>query len=131
VLAPGQIPAALPAEPGTGRSRPAQLVEHGRPFQFGISTLLLIMTLFAVLCSVWRMAPGLGAVLTVVTCIGLAGLAGRSVAAAREGTPLTAADKLVAFFRPLWIVTIVLVVIVVVIVGGLFAICAASLGNMR
>jgi hypothetical protein len=106
-------------------------MEDARPFQFGISTLLLIMTLLAVLCSVWRMAPGLGVVLTVATCIGLIGLTGRSVAAAREGTQLTGAEKLLAFLRPIWIVAIVLVVIVVVIIGGLFAVCAASLANMK
>ena len=100
-----------------------------RPFQFGLSTLLLIMTLFAVLCSIWTMAPGLGAMLTVATCIGLLGLTGRSIGAAREGVPLTGAEKLRAFFRPILIVCIVLFVIVVVAFVGLLAICSLMSGH--
>ena len=77
-LAPGKVPRRCPAcwrwHAAAGSSRG----ESRRPFQFGLSTLLLIMTLFAVLCSIWRMAPGLGAVLTVATCLGLLGLTGGS-----------------------------------------------------
>jgi len=113
-LAPGQIPPAL-SVPGPGGSKRGRAGPSPRRFQFGISTLLLIMTLFAVLCSVWRMAPGLGAVLTVAVLIGLAGLFERSLTAAKLGVPFTREDKVKAFFRPIWIVSIGIVAIGLVI----------------
>jgi hypothetical protein len=119
-LGPDQIPPDLLRRVRSGQPNRAA----PRPFQFGISTLLLIMTLFAVLCSIWKMAPGLGVVLTVITCIGLLGLTCRSIGAAHEGVPLTGPEKLVAFIRPIVIVSIVLAGIGVVAFVGLLIVCS-------
>ncbi len=120
-LAPGEVPSGLAwmARPGH-----ADHCADPRPFQFGLSTLLLIVTLFAVLCSIWMMAPGLGAVLTVAACLGLAGLAGSSFRAGRRGVALTTGQKATAFFRPIWIAALVVFVIAVVALVGLFIMCS-------
>jgi hypothetical protein len=126
-LLPGQVP-PQPAFKKLERP-PIENIPRGepRPFQFGLSTLLLIMTLIAVLCSVWRMAPGLGALLTVPTIIGLLGLTGRTLATARKGAPLTADEKFSAFLRPIWIAAVVVGAIVVVIFVSFLAVCFVKL----
>jgi hypothetical protein len=45
----------------------AQLVDSDRPFQFGISSLLLLITFVAILCSITTMSPGLGIVVAILT----------------------------------------------------------------
>ncbi len=74
----------LPEEVGNWQPASATKSPKPAPFQFGISTLLVILTLAAVLLGVWKMAPGLGAVLTVVAALGLIGLAGVSSAEAKR-----------------------------------------------
>jgi hypothetical protein len=73
------------------------------PFQFGISTLLLVATVSAVACSVWKLSPPAGGVMTVAICAGLIGLTWRSLYAAKSGERLDGEQKLLAFLNGVWI----------------------------
>ena len=82
-------------------------MKNVQPFQFSLLTLLLIVTLVAVECSVWKMSPPLGGVIAAASCVGLVGLISRSLVAARRGVRLTGEEKLLAFCYPIWLVGVI------------------------
>ena len=135
-LAAGRADAIVLAEIATGKTVPATDSEKAAPFQFGVSTLLIILTLSAVLFGIWKMHPGLGAVLTVIAAVGLIGLAGSTHAAAKRGAPLTSGEKVTAFMRPvavtlagIWavvsVVAVVALVVIATVIIGILQTCAA------
>ena len=90
------------------------------PFQFRLLTLLLIVTHFAVACSVWKVSPPLGIVITVAGCAGLVGLISRSLNAARYGERLSGEEKLLAFANAVWIAGVAGMVLVLAAVVWYF-----------
>jgi hypothetical protein len=127
---------AILAQVTTGKSMPATDSEKASPFQFGLSTLFVILTLSAVLFGIWKMHAGLGAVLTVVAAVGLIGLAGSTHAAEKKGQPLTSGEKVSAFMRPvaatltaIWavvsVIAVVALVVVVTVIIGILQTCSA------
>ena len=135
-LPAGRADAIVLAEIATGRAMPATDCEKAAPFQFTISTLLIILTLSAVLFGIWKMHPGLGAVLTVIAAVGLIGLARGTHAAAKRGAPLTSSEKVSAFMRPvavtlasIWavvsVVAVVALVVIATVIIGILQTCAA------
>jgi hypothetical protein len=80
-------------------------------FQYGLSTLLFVMTLFAVACSVWKTIPPVAAVLTAAACVGLLGLIVRSIYAATRGVRLSGEEKLLTFFSAIWYVFVALMLL--------------------
>jgi hypothetical protein len=124
------------AEVKTGKTTPATDSEKASPFQFGISTLLMILTLSAVLLGIWKMHPGLGALLTVVAAVGLIGLASSTHAAEKRGAPLTSGEKVSAFMRPvaatltaIWavvsVISVVALVVIATVIIGILQTCSA------
>jgi hypothetical protein len=87
------------------------------PFQFRLLTLLLIVTLFAVACSIWKTSPPLGCVITAMACAGLMGLILRSLVAARRGERLSGEEKMLAFANAIWIVGVAVMFLGLAIVG--------------
>lgn len=83
------------------------IVEPRAAYQFGISTLLLIMTLFAVLCGVLSMSPGLGVVLAIVATPALVRTGITAVRRKVRGRPMTVPEKLGAFAGSLGVVVII------------------------
>jgi hypothetical protein len=69
------------------------------PFQFGLLSMLLAVSVFAVVCSFWKMAPALGLLAAVACVIGVLGVWGTSVESARRGELLTFNQKLRAFLE--------------------------------
>jgi hypothetical protein len=117
----------LSTRDGLQSLRPADSPAH---FQFGLSTLLLIVTLVSIICSISVMAPGLGVVVAIISLFGILGAVKRSAAAEAKGVPLSQTEKVGAFFRSAGITFMVLViiglVIAVVIVVGLYIFCSVS-----
>jgi hypothetical protein len=105
---------------------------HPAPFQFGLSTLLLIMTLVAIICSISVLATGLGVVVGIISFFGIVGACRRSSDAEAKGAPLSQAEKFWAFARSaaftLMVLLIVAGVVAVVIVVALFIMCSGGSG---
>ena len=101
------------------RVEPPPIIEPRAAYQFGISTLLLAMTLLAVLLGVFAMSPGVGLAITFLatpplirTCI---------VATKRKtrGQRMSPLAKLGVFGSTLGIV----IVVVAASIGAFFAVC--------
>jgi hypothetical protein len=84
-----------PSSAGAARQTPlqAQLVDSNRPFQFGISSLLLVITFVAILCSVVKMNPGLGIVVAVLTVPAVLRTVLVAFRQQQGGKPMSAAGK--------------------------------------
>ena len=104
----------------------APVVAPRAAYQFGISTMLLAMTLLAVLLGVFAMSPGIGLAITflttpavVRTCI---------VAAKRKtrGQTMSPLAKLGVFGSTLGIV----IVVVAASIGAFFAVCFTIIASM-
>ncbi len=117
-----------PLAAGSGSLGSAAPLETRGRFQFGLSTLMLIVTLFAIICSISVMAPGLGVVVGIVSLFGILGAVRRSHAAEARGVPFSQTQKVGAFFRSAGITFVVLTIIVLVIglvlFLGLLIICS-------
>lgn len=94
------------ATPATG-PQPSPIVEPRAAYQFGISTLLLIMTLLAVLCGVLSMSPGLGVVLAIVATPALVRVGMTAVRRKVRGRPMTVPEKLGAFAGSVGVVVMI------------------------
>jgi hypothetical protein len=90
------------------------------PFQFGVRSLLLTITVFAVVRSSWKMNPALGTVLTIAAVCGVLGIWASLEDSARRGELLTYRQKLRAFFD-----------CAALIIGSAFVlvVCVAILGS--
>jgi hypothetical protein len=77
------------------------------PFQFGLSSLMLVTTLTAVLLGVAAMAPGLGIALAVLAAPALVRTANVAVRRRRRGEPLSARAKMWVFGGTLGLLAIV------------------------
>ncbi|MGO8689882.1 MAG: hypothetical protein ACLQLG_09620 [Thermoguttaceae bacterium] len=105
--------------------RPA--ATRGR-FQFGLSSLLLIMTLVAILCSIIKMAPGLGIVLAILA---LPALVRTCIAASQEGAsgqPMPFGKKLGVFLLTMVMSYAVLAAAGIAASVAFFFTCLATLG---
>ncbi len=118
---PEEPVAARPASTEEPNAAPAEIVEPRAAYQFGISTVMLIITLSAVLLGVFQMQPGIGLALLflltpalVRTCV---------TAARREarGQPMSPTAKLGVFGSTVGIV----IVVVAASIAAFFAVCAA------
>lgn len=121
---------------GIGSSTPivAQSAAGESPFatgnqamQFGLSTVMLTITLVAVLLGVAKLAPGLGVLLALVvlpaylrTCIAASRRSGR-------GQPMSTGAKLGSFGLNLCIVVVVAIAVIVAGVVALLAVCFSLL----
>ena len=132
-VGPGHIPMALPVSrsrirKGNGAAGFPVPADIPTQFQFGLSTLMLIVTLVAIICSISIMAPGLGVVVAILVMGGFIGVIKRSATAAAEGVRLSREQRIGAFFRSVGITFMVLaiiaVVIAIVIFVALFIMCS-------
>ena len=107
--------------------------EHRAAYQFSLATMMLTITLVAVLLGVFLMSPGIGILLAVVvapaflrTCIVMARRKAR-------GQPVSLADKLgsfaASFAFSLGFVVFVGLAGAVAVVAAFFVICWAALGT--
>ena len=72
----------------------AQLVDSSsRPLQYGISSLLLIITFVAILCSITKMNPGLGIVIAILTLPAMIRTVLVAFRRRESGAPMSAAGK--------------------------------------
>ncbi len=96
--------------------------EQRATFQFGISSIMLIITLAAVILGVWQMAPGIGIALAVVAIPALIPTCIISMKKGARGRPLTPSEKFGVF------AALAGVVMIVIIASGIafFVTCLAA-----
>lgn len=97
-------------------------------YQFSISTLLLLMTLTAVLGGVAAMAPGLGIVLALFTVPALAHAAVVVGRKKTRGEKVDAVERVGIFAQSLGLTIAIVVGLVVALIVALFAICVVAIG---
>jgi len=96
--------------------------EHRAAYQFGLSTLMLIVTAAAVVLGVFRTHLGVGLALVFLAAPALVGTCIVTVRKRARGQPLTPAGKVGVF-----VVSLVIVAVVVAAsIGAFFAVCLAS-----
>jgi hypothetical protein len=96
------------------------------PFQYGLSSLFLIMTLVAILCSIVATSPGLGIAAAILAT---PALIWTIVAAARRGNrgePMSAGGKAGTFILVLLSVAGGIVVVVGAFLAAMFATCLVA-----
>jgi hypothetical protein len=91
----------------------------GVRFQFGLSSILLFVTLFAILCSIIKMSPGLGVALAILAAPALVRTCVVALRQSARGKSMSAGDK-TAFF----LVSVCMVLFVVVAAAGAFFVAA-------
>ncbi len=94
---------AVLSSPSAGAARQppirAQLVDSSsRPLQYGISSLLLVITFVAILCSIIKMNPGLGIVIAILTLPAMIRTVLVAFRQRESGKPMSAAGKTGVFF---------------------------------
>jgi hypothetical protein len=77
---------------------PRRSAQPGRPFQFGLSSLLLLITFVAILCSIIKMDPGLGIVLTVLAAPAMLRMLIVAFQRQQSGVPMSPSEKAGVFF---------------------------------
>ena len=83
---------------------PAPVIEPRAAYQFGLSTLLLTTTLFAVICGAFAIAPGIGVALVLVVTPALVRTAMNAVRGKVRGRPMSVPEKLGAFIGSVGVV---------------------------
>jgi hypothetical protein len=83
--------------------------EHRATFQFGISSIMLIITLAAVILGVWQMAPGIGIALAIVAIMALIPTCIISMQKGARGRPMTPSEKISLFMVWLGLAAVVLI----------------------
>jgi hypothetical protein len=106
---------------------PRPFAPTGR-FQFGLSSLLLLMTLVAILCSIIKMNPGLGIVVAVLAVPALLWTVFVAMRRGGRGNPMSAGGKAAVFLLTLFTVVGVLVAVIGAFVAAVLATCAATSG---
>jgi hypothetical protein len=101
-----------PAADAAGGIRP---VDSRAGYQYSLSSLLLVMTLIAVLSSLIGMNPGMGIMVAVLALPALAWTCQIVLRRRRRGQSLTAGGKVVAF-----LLSLAMIVIVIVAAGAAF-----------
>jgi hypothetical protein len=97
--------------------------EHRAQFQFGIASLMLVMTLVAVLFGVGAMAPGLGIALGVLAAPALIRTSVVAARAGARGEPMAPSRKIDLFVASLFVVGVVAVA-----AGAAFVVTCFPLG---
>jgi hypothetical protein len=101
-----------------------------------VSMLLLFLTLAAIVCGVFAMAPGLGVVVGIAVLAGFLGVLTRTASAAARGAPISGGQKVGTFVRTaavtaMTILTIALIALASAVLAfvALFAQCLAALSH--
>ena len=98
-----------------------------RPFQYGLSSILLVITFAAILCSLIKMNPGLGILVAILTTPAMLRTVLVAFRQRQSGEPMTGGDKANIFF-----LTMAMSLGVIVAACGAFCVtffltCATSL----
>jgi hypothetical protein len=99
-------------------ARPAA-AEARAAYQFGISTIMLVITIAAVVLGVFRMSAGVGLALVFLFTPALVRTCIIAVRRKARGRPMSVAAKIGAFAASLGIV----IVVVAASIGAFFAVC--------
>jgi len=115
------------AAPSPGRAAPTAQ-EHHTPPQFGLSSLLLMVTLTAVVLGIGAMAPGLAVALVVLTAPALVRTAGVAVRRAQRGEPLSIKAKMWVFGGTMALLAIIGIAVPAAFVLTCFPVALAAFG---
>ena len=108
----------------------AQLVDSSsRPLQYGISSLLLVITFVAILCSIIKMSPGLGIVIAILTLPAMIRTVLVAFRRREDGRPMSPADKTSVFLLTMAISLCVVVASCAAFCFTFFFACLATIGS--
>ncbi len=107
----------VPLTTGSTASQPPK-----RGFQFGIATLVLMMTLAALVLSVFRMAPGVAILLALVAAPALLRTCIVTMRRQRRGQSLSSRQKVALFLSSLVLIVAIIVALIAALMGACFAI---------
>ena len=129
-LCQGEAPvlATLVERPPGTKHRPVPPPDR---FQYGLSSLLLIMTLVAILCSIISMHRGLGIAVAMLTVPALVWTCCIASERGVSGKPMSAGAKTGVFLRNLALIVSVIVVVIVAAVVALSLICTMMLQGIK
>ncbi len=100
------------------------------PPTFALTSLMLLITLVAVVLGVYTIAPGVAVLLVIAVVPALSRTFRVTRRREREGTPLRTRDKIGTFFYSTLLASVILVIVggasAVAFIVGLFAACAAD-----
>jgi peptidoglycan biosynthesis protein MviN/MurJ (putative lipid II flippase) len=91
-----------------------------RPFQFGLSSLLLVITFAAIFCSIIKMNPGIGIVVAMLAAPAMLRTIFVAFRRQESGNPMSTGGKVGVFL-------ITMAMVVCLVVAGCTALCAAFL----
>jgi len=93
------------------------------PLQFGLASLMLVMTLFAVLCGVFSISPGLGLAVCIVSAPALVRTALVVARRKSKGRSVSGIEKTVMYLGSFFVTAIILSILGAVAYGTFFAVC--------
>jgi hypothetical protein len=108
----------------TGRA--AVAVERRAPVQFGLSTIMLTITLVAVFCGVFAMSPGLGVALGIVSAPALIRTYLVVLRRKQKGERVSAIQKAGMYLGSVAVVSIIFLLLFLASFGTFFAVCLGT-----
>jgi len=105
---------------------PPVIIEPRAPYQFGLSTLFLVMTLFAITLSVFSMEPGLGICLAVLSLPPMIRTCLVVYRRKTQGRNVTPTEKIGLYLMSFFVTAIILSVIGAVAFATFFVVCLGA-----
>jgi hypothetical protein len=121
--------AAPAASPFAGPQPPAAY-ERRASFQLGTSSLVLVVTLAAVLIGVYLMAPGLGIGLAVLVIPAFLRMYLTAAHKKAQGQPMSPSEKLGLLASTVGIAVGIVIAVISALIVGLFILCISALSSM-
>ena len=122
-LPPTLVAADVVRRAGLGELDDTHAATGGR-FQFGLSSILLFVTLFAILCSIIKMSPGLGIPLAILAAPALLRTCVVALRQSARGKSMSAGEKTQLFVLSIFMVFLVAVAAIIAFCVAAAAICA-------
>ncbi len=108
---------------------PPVIVEPRAPLQFGLSTLFLVMTLFAITLSVANMEPGLGICLAVLSLPPVIRTCLVVYRRKTQGRNVTPTEKIGLYLVSFFVTALILTVLAVAGFATFFVVCLGTYGG--
>jgi hypothetical protein len=110
-------------KPMAGGARYAPLAKESTQLSFSLGSLMLVMTLIAVLCGMFAVAPGIGVLLAIASLPVLIRTAGVVRSRKEAGLPTSPAKRILLFIGSLLATLVTAVVVCVASIGTFCGLC--------
>jgi hypothetical protein len=122
---------AQPAEPSVASAQAPPDYQGRAALQFGLSSLMLVMTLFAVICGVFSISPGIGLAVCIVAAPALVRTCLVVARRKSRGRSVSGVQKTGMYLGSFLVTAIILSILGVVAFGTFFGVClGVALGEL-